>query len=436
MGDIINLSVEVALTSDLTPVELGIYVRCKGLLQRGRKAFSIADFSQLDGKELFGSAMDRLLSLGYVVHRGGGWFSLAKKPVKDSRNKSVEELVVERSVRTAGQGGSVAKKSLTSQVKERSRKDGRYEQLETILTSKVIEVFGYKPSSMLYSTNDRANKVCYRKIFLAIDKGKSSIDEFVWFIYQNDWGFLNLTAPNIRLLSSNNFLGSYESYLQNKDKLKGLDDIFVAYDNAFGVHTARGLPEMQVALKLKTTLRGASISPPQFFSYAASIRWSSFKGAPPLSFLASDKFFKQSQLSMHTGNGASQEQIGIRNFYLGRILDRLRKVPRNTSDEEFEDYNWQVAETVFEPLKSIVSKNGADPQLVKLVIRAVDEKHLPTFGSYVVTKGGKFTPLAVYWISYAAKYLGDSFCPPGIGSWKEVMKDFAAREVDLRVLEL
>jgi len=70
------------------------------------------------------------------------------------------------------------------------------------------------------------------------------------------------------------------------------------------------------------------------------------------------------------------------------------------------------------------------------LMKAVNEKHQPTFGSYVVTSQGKFTPLAVYWMSYAATCLEDSFSSPGSRDWKSVIKDFSAGEVDLRVLEM
>jgi len=418
----INLSVKVALSSELTPMELGVYARCKAFLfQTGRKAFNVADFEKLGGEELVKSALEHLLELGYVV-RNRGWFSLAKRPVASHKETST----------------FVAKLATSAErSKGATRRDGRYEQLREALLIAAKDTLGYKPSRMTYSTNGTVNKGSYRRILAVVDRFGATMDEFVWFVFQHDWSSIAQDAPNLRLLGSNSFLSSFESYLQNKDSFTGSDDIFDSYDNVFSVITPRGLGEMRAALKLKIALEDLQVSPSQFFRYAASIRWRAFDAAPPLTFLTSDRFVNQFRVQSGTQASRRKTSIGrVRSTYLGRILDRLRSVPKSDSSTEFEDYNWQVAEAIFEPMQAIVSKNGSEPQLVGLVSRTIDEKDVPTFGSYVVTKNGRFTPLAVYWIVYAAKYLETTFYSKGMGDWKDTIRDFSADEVDLRVLDM
>jgi hypothetical protein len=111
------------------------------------------------------------------------------------------------------------------------------------------------------------------------------------------------------------------------------------------------------------------------------------------------------------------------------------KIPQEVTLEELEEYNWQVAEAIFEPLYGFVMKNGAPQQLIDLVTKATNEKHLTSFGNYVITKGGKLTPLAVYWITYAASHLNGSYLSKS-GDWKDIVRNFSAKEVDLRILEM
>jgi len=420
MSDSVQLPGTIALSTDLTSVELGVYVRCKALIRReGRKAFSIADIGKFDGEELARSAIDRLLELSYVVHKGGGWYSLARRPVtdKDVANTSFMKKLIS--------GAERAKQT-------KSKKDGKYEELADALLVGIEKAFNYKPSKMMYTTSDPANRACYRKIIGVVNKFGSSIKEFVWFVLEHDWKWLNQPAPGPRILGSNNFLGSFESYLQNRVKLNGSSDVFDAYDRSFGTRTARGLAEMRTALLLKNALSEINTSPAQFFSYASSIRWATFGGTPPLSFLASDRFVKQ--FKMHIGSYSRQPIIEKHSYYLSKVLTRLEKVPRDESDGEFENYNWQVAEAIFEPLCNLTAKGETSKQLTDLTVRARDEKHLPTFGSYVVTREGKFTPLAVYWIVYAATHLGTLFCPPAFGNWKTTVESFSDGGVNLEVL--
>lgn len=418
----INLSVKVALSPDLTPLELGVYVRSRALLRTGRKAFAVADFKQLDGEELVRSALEHLLELGYVVHRGGGWYTAAKHPIKST---SVGGSFVTKIVRSSEQS-----------KKTRTKKGGRYEQLGNVLLAEAERILGYTPAKTAYSSADVVNRASYRRILAVVDKFESSVKEFVWFVFQQDWSSLAQVVPYPRLLGSNSFLSSFEGYLQNKEKLTKSDDIFDVYDAAFGLRTARGLPEMRSALRLRVLLTELRATPSQFFSYAAGIQWRTFDGAPPLAFLASDRFFSQFRGHMPRSKRIESSAVSMYNCYLGRILSRLQEVPRGLSDKEFENCNWEVAEAIFEPLLTLVSSNGSDPQLCSLVARAVDEKHLPTFGFYVITKGGKFTPLAAYWITHAAHRLGTSFYPPEFGDWKDAVRDFSADQVDLDVLGL
>lgn len=424
MHSSINLSVKVALSPDLTSLELGVYVRSRALLRTGRKAFNVADFKQLDGEELVRSALEHLLELGYVVHKGGGWYSAAKHPVKPV---NIADGFIKKIAYQAEQS-----------KKHETKKYGRYGRLCTGLVVGAEKHLGYEPAKSTYTTDNKINRACYRNILKVISKFKSTVDEFVWFVFQQDWQSIAEAVPSLRLLGSNNFLSSFEGYLQNKDKLDKSDDIFDIYDTAFGARTARGLPEMRAALKLKTALVGLGTSPRQFFDYASSIPWRAFDGAPPLTFLTSGRFLSQFRSRTSGGSGGNSRSItaGMYECYLGRVLDRLRKVPQKMTHEDFENHNWVVAEAIFEPLSALVSKNGSDVQLVALVARTIGEKHLPVFGSYVITERGRFTPLAVYWIAYAAYYLDTPFYPSNFGNWRDVIKDFAAEQVDLKVLEL
>jgi len=418
----INLSVKVALSPELTASELGVYVRGRALLRKGRKAFSAADFKQIDGEGLVRSALERLLELGYVVHRGGGWYAPAKRPMKAP---NVRSGFVKKIASTAEQS-----------KKGRAKKDGRYEQLGIVLAEAAEKTLGYKPPKMTYASTDVVNRGCYRRIWAVIDKFSSSVDEFVWFVFEQDWSSLSQVVPSLRLLGSNSFLSSFEGFLQNKGKLNGSDDIFDAYDSAFGSRTARGLAEMRAALRLRTSLEELGATPRQFFGYAAGLRWKAFDGVPPLTFLTSSKFFSQFHTHARRYAPRSGGQKAMYTGYLDRVLSRLHKVPRGTSGEEFENHNWVVAEAIFEPLSPLLSDNGLDQQLARLVTRAADEKSLPTFGGYVITQQGQFTPLAVYWITYAARHLELPFYSPGSGSWKEAVKASSAEQVDLQVLEL
>lgn len=421
----INLSVKIALSPDLTSLELGVYVRSRALLRTGRKAFNATDFKQLDGEELVRSALERLIELGYVIHKGGGWYADAKHPVKPVH---ITDGFVKKITHQAAQS-----------KKHNTKKDGRYEHLCVGLFTGAEKHLGYTPTKLTYTTGDKINKACYRNILKVVDSFGSTTDEFIWFVFQQDWHAIAEAVPSLRLLGSNSFLNSFEGYLQNKDKLDESEDVLDAYNTAFGIKTSRGLQEKHAALKLKTSLTELNVLPRQFFSYAASISWRTFGGAPPFTFLASDKFLKQFQGQLPGGgtDGGKMSSIVVSmcDCYLGRILDRLRKIPMKMSREDFENQNWMIAEAIFEPLTGLTN-NGTGQQLVDLVSRAVESKHLPTFGSYVITERGKFTPLAVYWIAYAAHYLDTSFYPTDFGNWKDAVKDFAAEQVDLQVLEL
>lgn len=426
MHSSINLSVKVALSPDLTSLELGVYVRSRALLRTGRKAFNVADFKQLDGEELVRSALEHLIELGYVVHQGGGWYAAAKHPVKPT---NVPDGFIKKITHQAEQSKN-----------NKTKKDGRYEHLCDSLVAGAETHLGYKPAKSIYTASNKVNRACYRNIFRVIDKFESTADIFVWFVFQQDWHSIAEAVPSLRLLGSNSFLGSFEGYLQNKEKLDSSGNVLDAYDTTFGFKTARGLQEKHAALKLKTSLAELGVSPRQFFGYAAGISWRSFGGTPPFTFLASVRFLKQfrGQLPGSNGDGGNETRtiaVNVYDCYLGRILDRLRKVPLGMSREDFENQNWMIAEAIFEPLASLVD-NGAGQQLISLVARTIEEKHLPIFGSYVITESGKFTPLAVYWIAYAACYLDTPFYPPDFGSWKDAVKDFAAEQVDLQVLEV
>ncbi len=123
----------------------------------------------------------------------------------------------------------------------------------------------------------------------------------------------------------------------------------------------------------------------------------------------------------------------VSDTYLGRILSRLLQVPTSRSSEALEDYNWSVAEAVFEPLVPISHNSTA--RLRFLVRRVVNEKDAPSLGFYLVTSDGKLTPLAVYWIVFASCHLKGPFCSDELGDWKELVRNSAAEAVKLDILE-
>ena len=252
-------------------------------------------------------------------------------------------------------------------------------------------------------------------------------EDFVWFVCEQDWSKIQ---PNIYLLGSNAFLSQAEWYFSNKDSLNSMKGFLDTYKGILGVTIPKGLKELQAALNISNFCTECGITLPTFLNYVKGIKWRG-SGIPYISFLSSPSFLEQSRTTFKRSASTNFQPT---DYYLGFILSRLRTLPKRMSDVELEEYNWLIAETIFEPLQKALN-NGANVQLRTLVEKALYQKHLPKFGSYVITAQGKFTPLAVYWICYAYTTNMERFTPSEFGDWKDIIKEYSDGSVKLTLLE-
>ena len=301
---------------------------------------------------------------------------------------------------------------------KRGAKDGNYELLAKALVSKATEKLSYKPP-FSYKP-DTINRTAYRRILIKIEELGSSIEEFSWFVFQHDWGWLSDGVPSPLYIGKITFLESFSWYINHKQQLSEAGTILDNYDKEFNVQSNKGLEELKAAFKIKCDLESKSISPTTFFNYVHSISWRSFNGTPPITFLATEKFLKQ----FYTYLGKTiipTRTTTVTKHYLTKILEKLNNKPVINSEQDFEDFNWEVAELIFEPLQNIVFKNGRSSQLKNLVNTVVNEKELSSFGKYVVTEDGLLTPLGAYWIGSASLKLKNFYVDK---QWKSTLIEY------------
>jgi len=399
----------------LDPVELGVYVKGKALLTSGRRAFSLTD---LEGNiEQLRDALSVLLDLKLVVHRGGGWYALARLPTRP------DQL-----------GSTLARKmsAVTSKRDVRSKKSTVYEQLRDMLRSEVKKVLGLDSPASVYAASNSSNKARYARIAKAIREADATAREFVDFVFHHDWSWVRDGYPSLGLICTDDFLGKFGWYVEHLDEMEAARDILSVYDKVFRFNGVHKYEDHLAALRLRTILFEKEVTIEQFFDYAISRNWRVFDGFPPARFLASNDFVNQCCSALQK-RGIVKAVSRVSDTYLGRILSRLLQVPASRSSEALEDYNWSVGEAVFEPLVSI--SHNSIPRLQSLVQRVVNEKDEPSLGFYLVTGDGKLTPLAVYWIVFASHHLKGPFCSDELGDWKELVRNSAAEAVKLDILE-
>lgn len=409
----INLSVEIALSLDLA--EVGVYVKGKALLASGRRAFSLAD---LEGDtDQLRAALGSLLNLGLVVHRGGGWYALAKLPTRSTRP-----------------GSSLADRMSVAASKRvvHGKKSTIYEQLRDMLRNGVKQTLGIDSSPSVYTASNSSNKARYARVVKVIREVDVTAKEFTDFVFHHDWTWVRDGYPSLGLICTDEFLGKFRWYVEHLDEIAAARDILAVYDTTFKFNGVHKYEDYLAALRLRTMLFEKEVTVEQFFGYAVSRNWRVFDGFPPIRFLASSDFVNQC-CSVLRKRGIVKAVPRVSDTYLGRILSRLLQVPSPHSHEAFEDYNWNVGEAVFEPLISI--SHNSVPRLRSLVQRVVNEKDAPLLGFYLVTSDGKLTPLAVYWIVFAFHHLKDPFCSDELGDWKDLVRNSAAEAVRLDILE-
>jgi len=409
----VSLPSDIALS--LAPFELGVYVKGKALLAGGRRAFSLAD---LEGDtDYLRVALGNLLDLKLVVHRGGGWYALARLPTRSTQFGST----------LAGKMSAAASKRTV-----RGKKSTIYEQLRNMLRSGVKKTLGLDSPVSVYAASNHSNKARYARVAKAIRETGTGAREFVDFVFHQDWSWTRDGYPGLGLICTDEFLGKFKWYVEHLDEMTVARDILEAYDSAFKFNSSHKYEEYMVALRLRTALFEKGITIKQFFDYAISQNWGIFDGFPPVRFLASNDFVNRCY-SVLQKRGIVKVTLQVSDTYLGRILSRLLQVPTSRSREAFEDYNWSVGEAVFEPLASV--SHNSTPRLKSLVRRVANEKDASSLGFYLVTSDGKLTPLAVYWIVFAFHHLKDSFCSDELGDWKELTRNSAAEAVRLDILE-
>jgi len=410
---VVNLSINAALSLGLPA--LGVYVKGKALLARGRKAFCLADIG--DDKGLARDALGQLLSEGLVVHRGGGWYALARVPTKSKEASSHLDL---------GKKMSRAAKRMGLNTQ------GAYEQLRDALKICAKQVYGHDLPASLYSASNRSNKIRYGRIARAVREADAAAEQFARFVFGLDWSWTREGYPGLGLLCTDDFLNKFKWFAKHGAEVDEAGEILVIYDRAFGFTGSHKYEDHIAILQLQSVLTERKVAFDQFFSYAASRQWKSFDGLPPIKFLTSDDFVNQACAALQAPGQRKRAYGAV--TYLERIEDRLKRISLPISDNEFEDRNWDIGEAVFEPLT--IFANNSVPQLDALVRRVIDEKDSPKLGFYLITYDGKLTPLAVYWMTFAASRLGDSFCSPGSGPWKDRVRRLASEAVVLDILEV
>lgn len=408
---VVHLSINTSLA--LEPFQLGIYVKGKALLAVGRRAFGISDIG--GDKDLAREAIGKLMSLGLVEHRGGGWYALAKVPARMIPDQSSANLGSKMS--------SAAKPS-------RRSSQSVWEQLRNALKIGSSTLCGRNVPAAVYTITSPANKAKYRRIMNAVREAGSSVEEFIEFVFMQDWSWTHEGYPALGVVSTAELLSKFQWFLVNKDKIEAADGILDLYDKTFGYIGEHTYAERVTVLRLKGALDERGITVEMFFDYVVSLQWKGFGGFPPITFLVSSGFVNQAHSALH-GRGQISRQSS--ETYLGRIVNRLERVSFPLSTEGFENCNWDIGEAIFEPLVSFA--NNSALQLKTFVTRVVDAKDEPSLGFYLVTYDGKLTPLAVYWIVYASRHIESSFCPLDLEPWKDLVSRLAAEAVNLNILE-
>ena len=400
MKNTIDLPISLILESELSPMELYVYARGKALFYSGKDSFTIRDLGG-EGLEqaLISTSISKLLELKLF----------SKKDLKYTVSEAVEKSLKSQLARTA-------------QKAEELKSTDSIDRLARALNQQVTGKL--KLPGKVYTFSSSKNRHLFKRIVTSIDTQQSAIEEFAQFVFQKDWSWTREPFPPLTLISSDRTLSEFQWYLQNKVSLLAASDVLDAYDSTFTVKCSREIADLQQAFQIKSSVEEIGETVSKFFSYVSSVSWRKFKEGPPLSLLASDKFLNQFRQIL--GKGVIVK-ISTTDYYLVRIFKRLKDMPK---DIDFEDSNWQIAEAIFEPLHGLASKNGSLIQLRKLTYTAVSEKHLSRFGSYVVTRGKELTPLAVFWIAFAARKLSSTFYPPSLGDWREALKEWSSPDVD------
>lgn len=403
---VVHLSVNTSLA--LEPFQLGVYVKGKALLASGRLAFSISDIG--GDKDLAREAIGRLMTLGLVAHRGGGWYALAKVPARMIEPTSDMGLRMVNAVRTR----QASLKSTPSQLRDALR-----EFSETLCGRKLL--------ASAYTIGTGANKARYNRVVRVINGTSSTLTEFMWFVSQQDWSWTRESYPKIQVLCTEEFLDKFRWYMEHKDEIAQAAEVLAIYDRAFDISGEHKYDEHLLILKLRAALSERGITFEAFFDYAAKQQWRSFGGFPQIKYLSSTGFVSQASNALRGRARVSQRDEA----YLARIVSRLCSVSFPLSAEAFEDSNWTIGEAVFEPLAGFTDNCE---QLKTFVTRVIECKDEPTLGFYVVTYDGKLTPLAVYWIVYAFNHMGNSFYSAQ-RPWKDVVREVSSDFVNLSILE-
>lgn len=405
-SSVVHLSVHTSLA--LEPFQLGVYVKGKALLASGRRAFSISDIG--GDKDLAREAIGRLMALGLVDHRGGGWYALAKVPAR------MIEATSDMGTRMANAAGTrkAPPKSTPSLLRDAIREFSE-------------KLCGRDLLSTAFTIGTSANKSRYGRVIRVINGTSSTVTEFMWFVSQQDWSWTREGYPTVQVLCTDEFLDRFRWFMEHKDDVAQATEILAIYDQAFGIVGEHKYEEVLLVLKLSAVFAERGITFDAFFNYAASLPWRSFGGFPPIKFLSSDGFITQASTALRGRRRVAQRAEA----YLKRIVDRLGRVSFPLSADAFEDHNWTVGEAVFEPLAGFTNSSE---QLGAFVTRVVEGKDEPKLGFYLVTYDGKLTPLAVYWIVYASRYMKNSF-HSGQQSWKDAVREVASDIVNLSILE-
>jgi len=405
-SSVVHLSVNTSL--ELEPFQLGVYVKGKALLASGRRAFSISDIG--GSKDLAREAIGCLMALGLVDHRGGGWYALAKVP---ARMITVASDMGRRMANVAGT--------------QRASFNSTPSQVRNALKEYSQTLCGHSLPTSTYAIGTQANRARYNRVVRVINGTSSTVVEFIWFVSQQDWSWTREGYPSIPVLCTDGFLDKFRWYIANKDEVAQAAGALAIYDRAFNIVGEHPYDEHLLVLKLRAMLSEWNITFEAFFVYAASLPWRSFGGFPPIKFLSSIGFVNQARNALQGGARVAQRT----EVYLERIISRLGRVSFPLSAKAFEDYNWAIGEVIFEPLTSFT--DGSE-QLKTFVTRVIEDKEEPALGFYVVTYDGKLTPLAVYWIAYASRRMGNFFYS-GRRSWQDVVREVAAGTVNLSVLD-
>jgi len=285
----------------------------------------------------------------------------------------------------------MVKKLIASSKKQRASVGDPYEELKNALLEGLSKTLGLKPPRNIgFGINTHKGRASYAKIYKFLESYGVSVSDFVWFVCQEDW--TKVGCPSIYLLGCDAFLDRAAWYFTNKEKLRDMEFVLAAYDRVFGKGTGRRAQDLQLARGIHALCEELGYTVDSFFAYARS----RFRKTPSFSFLASAAYLEEFKL---------KQKISTPSLYLDKVLEGMSRIPSILKPEELEEYNWQVAESVLEPLFYILSENGTCRSLKELAYRAVKEKGRPIFGAYFIDWQGKLTPLAVSCILYASQHL-------------------------------